>query len=137
MIIFYNTFSNSNNYTDRPTSPEIILSVSFVHNENLSFTIISWTAATMMTVAQNYTLVFDSHTVETTRLYHIYYQKTTNSLIDCIVYVTAVNGAGESDPSNNVTIPSLPDIGPVTDSLTHQVWKSGCEIMINVSFGVS
>ena len=50
--------------------------------------------------------------------------------------MTAVNGAGESDPSNNVTIPSLPDIGPVTASLTHQVWKSGGEIMVNVSFEV-
>ena len=48
----------------------------------------------------------------------------------------AVNGAGESDPSNNVSIPSLPDIGPVTASLTHQVWKYDREIRVNVSFEV-
>ena len=48
----------------------------------------------------------------------------------------AVNGAGESDPSNNVSIPSLPDIGPVTASLTHQVWKYDGEIRVNVSFEV-
>ena len=48
-----------------------------------------------------------------------------------------MNGAGKSDPSNNVTIPSLPDIGPVTASLRHQVWKYGGEIMVNVSFEVS
>ena len=48
-----------------------------------------------------------------------------------------MNGAGESDSSNNVTIPSLPDIAPVTDSLRHQVWKSDGEIMVSVSFEVS
>ena len=45
----------------------------------------------------------------------------------------AVNGAGES---NNVSIPSLPNIGPVTASLTHQVWKYDREIRVNVSFQV-
>ena len=48
-----------------------------------------------------------------------------------------MNGAGESAPSNNVTIPSLPDIAPVTASLRHQVWKSEGETMVNVSFEVS
>ena len=47
-----------------------------------------------------------------------------------------MNGAGESDRSNNVSIPSLPDIGPVTASLTHQVWKHDGEIRVNVSFEV-
>ena len=48
-----------------------------------------------------------------------------------------MNGAGESAPSNNVSIPSLPDIAPVTVSLRHQVWKSDGEIMVSVSFKVS
>ena len=48
----------------------------------------------------------------------------------------AVNGADESDPRTNVSIPSLPDIGPVTASLTHQVWKYDGEIRVNVSFEV-
>ena len=49
----------------------------------------------------------------------------------------AVNGAGENaSPSNNVSIPSLPAIGPVTASLTHQVWKYDREIRVNVSFQV-
>ena len=48
-----------------------------------------------------------------------------------------VNGAGESDRSNNVSIPSLPDIGSVTASLTHQVWKYyDGQIRVNISFQV-
>ena len=56
--------------------------------------------------------------------------------MQCIEYVKAVNGAGESDHSNNASIPSLPDIRPVTDSLTHQVWKYNGEIRVNISFQV-
>ena len=99
---------------------------------------ISWTATPVMGVDQNYTIYFDSQIVAHTSLLHyIYQQNTSDSKIRCSAYVTAVNGAGESDPSNNVTIPSLPDIGPVTTSLSHQVWKSaGGEIMVNVSFKV-
>ena len=37
----------------------------------------------------------------------------------------------------NVSIPSLPDIGPVTASLTHQVRKHDGEIRVNVPFDVS
>ena len=99
---------------------------------------ISWSATTVVGVDQNYTINFDTHMVETTRLYYIYQQNTY--AINCgifLAYIKAVNGAGESDPSNNVTIPSLPDIAPVTASLRHQVWKSCGEIMVSVSFEVS
>ena len=99
---------------------------------------ISWTAATVIGVDQNYTIYFDKEKVETINPFYFYHQNTSDSKIRCSAYVTAVNGAGESDPSNNVTIPSLPDIGPVTASLSHQVWKSaGGEIMVNVSFKVT
>ena len=76
--------------------------------------------------------------VETTHLYYIYQLNTY--VISCgiiLAFIKAVNGAGESDPSNNVTIPSLPDIAPVTASLRHQVWKSGGEVMVSVLFEVS
>ena len=53
-----------------------------------------------------------------------------------LAFIKAVNEAGESDPSRNVSIPSLPDIGPVTASLTHHVWKHDGEIRVNVSFQV-
>ena len=100
---------------------------------------ISWKATPLMGVNQNYTILLDnSQVIDITEHYYLYIQNTSDSKIRCIAYVTAVNGAGESDPSNNVTIPSLPDIGPVTASLSHQVWKSaGGEIMVNVSFKVT
>ena len=109
------------------------------YNENLGLLNISWTTNTdsEADVEQNYTIVFDSYTAETTHLYYIYHQNSSDLLIDCLAFVIAVNGAGKSDPSNNVTIPSLPDIGTVTASLTHQVWKYGGKIMVNVSYKVS
>ena len=92
----------------------------------------------LVRVDHNYTLCFDTNAFVTTNsTFYVEYQNTSDSVLLCSAYVTAVNGAGESDPSNNVTIPSLPDIGPVTASLTHQVWKFSGEIMVNVSFEVS
>ena len=87
---------------------------------------------------QNWTVNINSvEAREMTQLHYHYQQNISDFKILCSAYVTAVNGAGESDPSNNVTIPSLPDIGPVTASLSHQVWKTtGSEIMVNVSFKV-
>ena len=97
---------------------------------------ISWTATNLLGVNQSYKITFDYDSAfETFQTFYIYQQSMFE--IRCIAYVTAVNGAGESDPSNNVTIPSLPDIEPVTASLTHQVWKSNGQIMVNVSFEVS
>ena len=120
--------------TGRPSPPEII---SVNYTTNLVAIKIYWTATSTTGVEQNYTICLKECTDETKHLYYIYHQNKADSHIDCFVYVIAVNGAGESEPSNNVTIPSLPDIGPVTASLTHQVWKSNGEIMVNVSFKVS
>ena len=123
---------------DSPLSPE---NVSVQFTEVLGRVNISWTATPVMGVDQNYTIYFDSERCDTGVTlfnYYIYQQNTSDSKIRCSVYVTAVNGAGESDPSNSVTIPSLPDIGSVTASLSHQVWKSaGGWIMVNVSFKVT
>ena len=77
---------------------------------------ISWTATTMMGVDQNFTIVLDMCAFETTQRYYIYQHNASD--IKCSVYIIAVNRAGKSDPSNNVSIPSLPDIGPVTASFT-------------------
>ena len=120
---------------DRP-SPPINVSLK-VSNENLTLFNISWTFTSDVGVDQNYTITFATHTADTTQLFYIHHQNTSDSILDCFTYVTVLNGAGESDPSNNVTIPSLPDIGPVTASLRHQVWKYGGQIMINVTFEVS
>ena len=51
------------------------------------------------------------------------------------LFITAVNGAGESSPSTLV-LPPLPDIAPVT-SLEHQVWKVNGDVLVRVSFKVS
>ena len=120
---------------DSPFPPE---NVSVQYTEVFGQVNISWTATPVMGVDQNYTVLLDnSHAIGITEHYYLYYQNTSDSKITCSAFITAVNGAGESDPSNNVTIPSLPDIGPVTASLSHQVWKSpGGEIMVNVSFKV-
>ena len=97
----------------------------------------SWTATPVIGIHQNYTILFKSHRAETLELYYVSELSTFAKKCGILLaYVIAVNGAGESDPSNNVTIPSLPDIGPVAASLKHLVWKSGGEIMVNVSFEV-
>ena len=72
-----------------------------------------------MRVNQTYIVVLDMHTFETTQFHYVYEVNLDD--IKCSVHITAVNGAGESDPSNNVSIPSPPDIRPVAASLTHQV----------------
>ena len=91
----------------------------------------------MVGIHQNYSIFFESHRAKTSELFYTSELSTfANKCGIFLAFVTAVNGAGESDPSKNVTIPSLPDIGPVTASLRHQVWKDNEEIMVNVSFKV-
>ena len=101
---------------------------------------ITWTTANIFGVDHNYTIQFDTHSAETTQPYYITQLESISFASHCgefLAHVTAVNGAGESDPSNNVIIPSLPDIGPVTATLTHEVWKSASgDIMVSVSFQV-
>ena len=87
-----------------------------------------------MGVTHTYIIVFDACVAETTKPYYVLKKNISDT--KCSAYVIAVNGAGESDPSNNVSIPLLPDIEPVTASLTHQVWKQDGEIRVNVSFQV-
>ena len=121
------------------SSPPKYLSVQTVESDNLLN--ILWTATTMTGVNQSYIIVFDEHIIQTAYPHHSFHQEITSAdpTANCglfLAYVKAVNGAGESDPSNNVSIPSLPDIGPVTASLTYQVWKYDGEIRVNVSFEV-
>ena len=119
---------------DRPSRPK---NVSVQYDAAIQLLNISWTMTFVMGVEQNYTIVFDTHMVNTTQLYCVHYLGAlADNCGDFLAFVKAVNGAGESDPSNNVSIPSLPDIGPVTASLTHQVWKYDGEIRVNVSFEV-
>ena len=58
---------------------------------------------------------------------------------DFEVQVKAVNRAGESQLSEAVrfSLPLFPDTQPVSDSLTHRVWKTNSEIMVQIIFEVS
>ena len=55
------------------------------------------------------------------------------------VQVKAINRVGESKFSEAVrfSLPLLPDTQPVSDSLSHRVWKSNGEIMMHIIFEVS
>ena len=119
---------------ERPSPPE---NITFNYIGDSSSVNISWTATAIPGVEQNYTIFFDTHIVETTQHYYIFRQNTTDSNITCVAFIRTMNGAGESDPSDIINIPSLPDIGPVSASLTNQVWKSGKVLMVSVSFEVS
>ena len=87
-----------------------------------------------------YIIVFDdAYMIKTTKLYYTCQDQQITPYVKCgtfLAFVKVVNRAGESDPSNNVSIPSLPDIGSVTASLTRQVWKYDGEIRVNISFQV-
>ena len=124
------------NMTGSPSPPEKV-SVKLINSEVAIAINMSWTATPVIGIHQNYTILLKSHRAETSELYYILELSTFAKKCGILLaYVIAVNGAGESDPSNNVTIPSLPEIEPVTDSLTHQVWKHSEKILVNVSFEV-
>ena len=142
ITLLYEEVLNSN--SDGPSPPRYV-SVKMIGSDleaaiEISIINITWTATNIFGVNHNYTIQFDTYSVETTQPYYTMQVESISFASHCgefLAYVTAVNGAGESDPSDNVTIPSQPDIGPVTASLTHQVWKSaGGDIMVSVSFQV-
>ena len=95
---------------DRPSRPK---NVSVQYDGITHLINISWAVTFVMGVEQNYTIVFDTYVINTTvtELYCVHYLGTlADNCGNFLAYVKAVNGAGESDPSNNVSIPSLPDI---------------------------
>ena len=65
--------------------------------------------------------------INTTERFYTYEDQRITSNVQFLVYVKAVKGAGANDPSNNVSVSSLPDIGP---------WKYDREIRVNVSIEV-
>ena len=87
-----------------------------------------------MRVNQTYIVVLDVHTFETTQLYYVYEANFDD--IKCSMHIIAVNGAGENDPSKNMSIPSPPDIRQVAASLTHQLWEHDGDVRVNISFEV-
>ena len=124
-------------YLERPSRPTEV-SVQTVEGTNNHQFNISWTATTVTGVNQTYIIVFEDFTNQIASTYYIITLKDLATSCDLfLAFVKAVNGAGESDPSNNVSIPSLPDIRPVTDSLTHQVQRVGVKIQAYITYNVS
>ena len=67
---------------------------------------------------------------------------TLSSSTSCDMYsfqVTAINAAGASNPSQVITrsLPSLLDISPVEESLSHSLVVTGEGVQLTVSFQVS
>ena len=70
-----------------------------------------------------------------------HYIFTLEDSTSCDVYsfqVTAVNSAGTGTPSEIITrsLPSLPDISPVQDSLQHSLVRTESDITLSVTFNV-
>ena len=104
---------------------------------------LSWTANLTERVNHSFTIIIRNVTTSTfnTVVYETV-QQTYYVLDRCGMFevqVQAVNRAGESEPSNTVkvSLPLLPDISPVSNSLNHRVYKSSGEIMVQISFEVS
>ena len=121
-------------YTDHPSSPENIT----IQGTKIGSINITWDTESVAGVDQYYIINITSNMsiIRTTKRF-----LSLNLSIHDIQYgtsllITAVNGAGESSPSTFI-LPSLPDIGPVTASLEHQVWKVNGAIFVRVSFEVS
>ncbi len=73
---------------------------------------------------------------------HYIFTPTGGGNTSCDVYtfqITALNDAGASDPSEIITrsLPSLPDISQVEDSLQHSLVNTEDGITLNVTFDVS
>ena len=103
---------------------------------------LSWTANLTEGVDHNFTIVIYNVTTTTPRMVVQETVMLTHFFLDQCgefdVQVSAVNGAGESEPSASVrvSLPLLPDTGPVSDSLDHRIWKSGGQIIVQIQFEV-
>ena len=98
-------------------------------------------------VAVNFTVTVtnlnDSSTgpMEVSGIQDQHYIFTLEDSTSCDVYsfqVTAMNGAGTGTPSEIITrsLPSLPDISPVQDSLQHSLVRTADGIVLEVTFNV-
>ena len=110
---------------------------------------ISWSLVTIEGVAVTFTVTVtnlnDSSTgpmePEVSGIQDQHYIFTLEDSTSCDVYsfqVTAVNGAGTGTPSETITrsLPSLPDISPVQDSLQHSIVRTASGVTLSVTFNV-
>ncbi len=126
-----------------PSSPtNIILSVTAVNSLR-----VEWSSPIIEGVNQQFILTVTNSSISqplvipniTTQHYNFTMEGDPSS---CDVYtfqITALNDAGASDPSEIITrsLPSLPDISQVEDSLQHSLVNTEDGITLNVTFDVS
>ena len=105
---------------------------------------LSWIANTTEAVDTSYTVIINNVTIPSTPFVVVNETIVVPYFIfelcgEFEVEVKAVNKAGESQFSEAVrfSLPLFPDIQPVNDSLSHRVWKTNSEIMVQIYFEVS
>ena len=129
-------------HTGPPSSPADLAAENGVGSLN-----ISWSLITIEGVAVNFTVTVtnlnDSSTgpMEVSGIQDQNYIFTLEDSTSCDVYsfqVTAVNGAGTGTPSEIITrsLPSLPDISPVQDTLHHSLVRTASGVTLTVTFNV-
>ena len=107
---------------------------------------ISWSLVTIEGVAVTFTVTVmnlndsSTGTMEVSGIQDQHYIFTLEDSTSCDVYsfqVTAVNGAG-TNSSDIITrsLPSLPDISPVQDSLQHSLLRTESGVSLSVTFNV-
>ena len=105
---------------------------------------ISWSLVTIEGVAVNFTVTvtnLSTGAMEVSGIQDQHYIFTLEDSTSCDVYsfqVTAVNGAGTGTPSEIITrsLPSLPDISSVQDSLQHSLVRTASGVTLSVIFNV-
>ena len=131
--------------TDHPMAPKVV-NVSTIDVQSVN---VSWFAIPKNPeIDVNFTLTVENlnSTASNKQILIVkesYYEyNASNDASPCDIYmfyVTATNDAGTSDPSMPVImmLPSLPNMKPVNDSLTHTISKIEKEISVNIAFDVS
>ena len=108
---------------------------------------ISWSLVTIEGVVVNFTVTFtnlnDSSTgpMEVSGIQDQHYIFTLQDSTLCDVYsfqVTAVNGAGTGTSSEIITrsLPSLPDISSVQNSIQYSLVRTASGVTLNITFNV-
>ena len=139
MIFVIHTHSNSG----PPSSPADLAAT----GNGVGSLNISWSLVTIEGVAMTFTVTVtnlnDSSTgpMEVSGIQDQHYIFTLEDSTSCDVYsfqVTAVNGAGTGTPSQIITrsLPSLPDISPVQDSLQHSLVRTASGVTMSVTLNV-
>ena len=134
---------HTHSYSGTPSTPDDLAAIA----NGFGSLNISWSLVTIEGVAVIFTVTVtnlnDSSTgpMEVSGIQDQHYIFTIEDSTSCDVYsfqVTAMNGAGTGTPSQITTrsLPSLPDISPVQDSLQHSLVRTSSGVTLSVTFNV-